>query len=325
MTNEEAFRAMLAHHGELSQEVARRVAALSAAANSTSFEVPRAALVDYLANDVLTHASAEEDTIYRVASARSELTATVQQMTFEHREIATKIERLATAGDAVAAAQLGESISRVFDEHVNKENLIVLPALMADPAVDLAAILHGMHRRTAPDHRADAVEVDASTPDHEALVVTQLLEAADHLARAGQGDLACSIAARAWATLRAPRPDLAHRVNTAMHRLVRLISAEPVSLRAKDLATESGASPVLDVRTMAPAQRHETIFASYHSLDEGAAFLLVNDHDPKPLRYQFEAEHPGEFTWDYFETGPKVWRVRIGRVTHEELTDLGRS
>jgi hypothetical protein len=34
---------------------------------------------------------------------------------------------------------------------------------------------------------------------------------------------------------------------------------------------------------------------------------------PKPLRYQFEAQHAGEYTWDYLEQGPRVWRVRIGR------------
>ena len=42
--------------------------------------------------------------------------------------------------------------------------------------------------------------------------------------------------------------------------------------------------------------------------------MLINDHDPKPLRYQFEAQYPGEFTWDYLQTGPKAWRVRIGRA-----------
>ena len=43
------------------------------------------------------------------------------------------------------------------------------------------------------------------------------------------------------------------------------------------------------------------------------AFVLVNDHDPKPLYYQFAAEYPDAFTWDYLETGPEVWQVRIGR------------
>ncbi|HEY8482872.1 MAG TPA: DUF2249 domain-containing protein [Spirillospora sp.] len=69
----------------------------------------------------------------------------------------------------------------------------------------------------------------------------------------------------------------------------------------------------LDVRALVPAQRHQQIFAAFDALAPGTSFVLVNDHDPKPLYYQFAAEHPGEFTWDYEETGPEVWRVRIGR------------
>jgi uncharacterized protein (DUF2249 family) len=69
----------------------------------------------------------------------------------------------------------------------------------------------------------------------------------------------------------------------------------------------------LDVRRLIPARRHEQIFAVYGELVAGTAFVLVNDHDPKPLYYQFAAEHPGEFTWDYVEAGPTVWKVRIGR------------
>lgn len=69
----------------------------------------------------------------------------------------------------------------------------------------------------------------------------------------------------------------------------------------------------LDVRSEPPARRHELIFENYHSLKPGVGFELVNDHDPKPLFYQLDAEHKGQFTWDYLETGPEVWRVRIGR------------
>jgi len=49
--------------------------------------------------------------------------------------------------------------------------------------------------------------------------------------------------------------------------------------------------PILDVRREPPARRHELIFDSYSALPAGSAFVLVNDHDPKPLKYQFEAEH----------------------------------
>ena len=70
----------------------------------------------------------------------------------------------------------------------------------------------------------------------------------------------------------------------------------------------------LDVRTEPPVNRHTLIFATYEALGEGDSFVLVNDHDPKPLYYQFAAEHTGEFSWDYLESGPEVWKVRIGRV-----------
>ncbi len=69
----------------------------------------------------------------------------------------------------------------------------------------------------------------------------------------------------------------------------------------------------LDVRDVAPAQRHPQIFGRFESLAPGQSFVLVNDHDPKPLYYQFQAEHTGQFTWDYLEKGP-VWRVRIGKA-----------
>lgn len=70
----------------------------------------------------------------------------------------------------------------------------------------------------------------------------------------------------------------------------------------------------LDVRPEQPARRHQLIFETYGALDPGESFELVNDHDPKPLYYQFAAEHAGEFVWYPLEEGPEVWRVRIGRT-----------
>lgn len=70
---------------------------------------------------------------------------------------------------------------------------------------------------------------------------------------------------------------------------------------------------VLDVRTITPRERHPKIFGAYEALGPGGSFQLVNDHDPKPLYYQFQAEHAGKFEWSYLESGPDVWRVRIGK------------
>ncbi len=68
-----------------------------------------------------------------------------------------------------------------------------------------------------------------------------------------------------------------------------------------------------DRRQTPPAQRHPLIFQTFEALKPSGAFVLVNDHDPKPLYYQFKFEREGQFTWDYLEDGPEVWRVRIGR------------
>ncbi len=70
----------------------------------------------------------------------------------------------------------------------------------------------------------------------------------------------------------------------------------------------------IDVRSLVPAQRHATIFKLVNQLAPGAAFVLVNDHDPKPLYYQLEAEYPNQFSWTYLERGPAAWRVEIGRL-----------
>jgi uncharacterized protein (DUF2249 family) len=71
---------------------------------------------------------------------------------------------------------------------------------------------------------------------------------------------------------------------------------------------------VIDVRQIVPRMRHPLIFQTFDQLDPGESFLLVNDHDPRPLFYQFNVGRPGEFEWDYEEEGPDVWRVRIGRA-----------
>ncbi len=87
-------------------------------------------------------------------------------------------------------------------------------------------------------------------------------------------------------------------------------AADADAADAADVAVEAD----LDVRAMPPALRHEQIFAAVRDLAAGGSFVLCNDHDPKPLRYQLDAERPGQITWDYLEQGPQVWRVRIGRT-----------
>jgi uncharacterized protein (DUF2249 family) len=96
------------------------------------------------------------------------------------------------------------------------------------------------------------------------------------------------------------------------------VAAQHHNLEVTTLLTalwEALGQRVIDVRTLVPRERHALIFNTFENLSAGETFTLVNDHDPKPLFYQFSAEHAGEFTWDYLEQGPQAWRVRIGKVS----------
>ncbi len=52
----------------------------------------------------------------------------------------------------------------------------------------------------------------------------------------------------------------------------------------------------LDIRPVPPREKHPTIFAAFDALKNGEVFQLVNDHDPMPLYYQFNAEMPNQFS-----------------------------
>jgi uncharacterized protein (DUF2249 family) len=319
-TGAQAYEAMLAHHRILGEQLNERVSAVAAAAAAGQpHETAVAGLVAYLAGEIFPHAAAEEETIYPAAAALDGLAGTVSEMIAEHRalqEAAGQLAGTAAAGDAAARAQ---AIARLFAGHVAKENDILLPALLASESTDLPALLASMHARTEQASHADAAQAEPAA-DPQATVLSLLLQAVTELARAGQPDRACRITAAAWATLREHRPDLAVRMTAALHGLARRSAGTPAAEGHAHASPAAGKSPgtatgepELDVRTLPPAQRHESIFAAYHALAPGSGFLLINDHDPKPLRYQFEAEHAGEFTWDYLEEGPQDWKVRIGR------------
>lgn len=70
----------------------------------------------------------------------------------------------------------------------------------------------------------------------------------------------------------------------------------------------------LDLRQIMPFERHEIIFEKWNALKTGEILKLINDHDPKPLHYQFEAEYKDKYRWEYEQDGPKDWIVRITRL-----------
>lgn len=71
---------------------------------------------------------------------------------------------------------------------------------------------------------------------------------------------------------------------------------------------------VLDVRPLPPPQRHARIFALLDELAPDEELILINDHDPKPLRYQVQTTQPDCFAWESHETAPREWTVHIQRL-----------
>jgi uncharacterized protein (DUF2249 family) len=89
--------------------------------------------------------------------------------------------------------------------------------------------------------------------------------------------------------------------------------------------TLTDASDVLDIRAIPPHDRHPVIFSRFNALAVGQSLQLLNDHNPQPLRAQFEDRVFGQFEWVVLESGPVVWQVQITRVADASAPSAGVS
>jgi uncharacterized protein (DUF2249 family)/quercetin dioxygenase-like cupin family protein len=81
----------------------------------------------------------------------------------------------------------------------------------------------------------------------------------------------------------------------------------------------NAADQELDVRSLRRPDKHPAIFAAYGDLPVGASFVLINDHDPKHLREEFESDYGGSFGWEYLVREIRNWRIRITKLTSTPL------
>ncbi|MFI1416706.1 DUF2249 domain-containing protein [Streptomyces sp. NPDC020731] len=142
-----AVEAVEAHHAQLAGELAGRVAMLVAAADRDPVEAGevRAGLVAFCDRDLIPHAVAEEGTLYAAARDLPEARLLVDGMLAEHRRLTALVDALREAGSAVRAAADGRALQVLFEEHLDKENDLVLPLLAGAPDISLAGLLGGMH------------------------------------------------------------------------------------------------------------------------------------------------------------------------------------
>jgi hypothetical protein len=77
-------------------------------------------------------------------------------MIFEHETLLGLARDLVAAPTAVDAAAAARAIEAIFVGHVRRENDLLLPALAADPDVDLPALLPVMQEHFATYRAAAA-------------------------------------------------------------------------------------------------------------------------------------------------------------------------
>lgn len=86
----------------------------------------------------------------------------------------------------------------------------------------------------------------------------------------------------------------------------------------------------IDVRPLPTWERHPKVFAAFDQLGEGATLVVVTDHEPRPLRAEFERRLPHAFTWSQCRVGEGCWEARIRTVrsaaaSQSEVSMLRRS
>lgn len=158
-TNEQdaaAVAAMLAHHGELAQNldllVAAIIEAVADAAGGAEIEARRTELVEFCTHDLLPHAQAEEQALYPTARANSAAKLLVDTMIDEHRSLEQLVNLVRDEPVPVRLAAAAYALQYLFGLHVAKENDVILPILASDPDVSLAGLLHGMHELLGHGH-----------------------------------------------------------------------------------------------------------------------------------------------------------------------------
>jgi uncharacterized protein (DUF2249 family) len=77
--------------------------------------------------------------------------------------------------------------------------------------------------------------------------------------------------------------------------------------------TTTMTAPSIDLRALAPRERHPLVFSTFKALLPGESMELINDHYPEPLRGQFESGLFGAYEWHPLESGPSQWRVQIAK------------
>lgn len=165
----EAAEKVEQHHAEMAGRLDLLTADVVRAARTDRAEAARQELLSWLRDELVPHATAEEQTLYPAAAQVTETRLLVEAMLAEHVLIHRLVADLEAASDPVEAAAVARALETVFDSHLAKENDQLIPTLVATPDCSVAEMLEGMHELLGGhvDHGEDDHAAEASQGGHQ--------------------------------------------------------------------------------------------------------------------------------------------------------------
>ena len=142
-----------AHHARLAGELAGRVTMLLTAVDRDARAAAQihAGLVAFCERSLLPHMAAQEATLYPAARGMPEARLLVESLIAEHRSLTALVDALRTAPSPASVVADARTLQVLFEEHLAKENGLVLPLLAATPEISLATLLTDLHHQLAAD------------------------------------------------------------------------------------------------------------------------------------------------------------------------------
>ncbi|GLW48148.1 hypothetical protein Stsp02_38100 [Streptomyces sp. NBRC 14336] len=152
-----ALEAAEAHLVRLAGDMARHVAALLDAAERDpgAAEGIRAGLVAFCEREILPYAAAEEAVVYPAARRLPDSRLLIESLVAEHSCLTALVDALAAAPTLLGAVAEARALQVLFEEHVAKENGLVLPLLALAPGIRPAELFAQVRERAG--HQASCV------------------------------------------------------------------------------------------------------------------------------------------------------------------------
>ena len=86
------------------------------------------------------------------------------------------------------------------------------------------------------------------------------------------------------------------------------------TLRKMNPSSPDTATTTLDLRELGCGERHSLVLQCLSVLESGHAIVIINDHEPVPLRHQIAARFPNQIEWFQTQPGPREFRVTLRRL-----------